>query len=122
MPMKKLLIAFLVIALPFGCMSATIKAPAESVRGIHKIVVVPMEAPPLEVAPFMASVALAGAGSYLVSVPERTIRMGGKVGIIVCGIFMLMELPAAARENAWVHIRDSGNPAESGIPATSGKV
>ena len=100
--MKKLFVAFLVLSVSFGCMSAAIKAPAESVRGIRKIVVVPMEAPPLEVAPSVASGAVAGASSYLVLAPESTIRMGGQVGVMAFGIFMLMELPAAARETAKV--------------------
>jgi hypothetical protein len=98
--MKRILVSFLILALSSGCMSAAIKAPEETVRGIRRIVVVPMEAPPLEVAPLALSGNFAGASSYLVLAPDRIIAATGKVGVMVFGIFMLMELPAASREAA----------------------
>ena len=100
--MKSILSPILILALSSGCMSAAIKAPAETVRGIRKIAVVPMEAPPLEVAPLALSGTFAGASSYLVLAPDRIIAATGKVGVMVFGIFMLMDLPAAAREAAKV--------------------
>jgi hypothetical protein len=100
--MKRILVAYLTLALSSGCMSAAIKTPAEGVRGIRKIAVVPMEAPPLEVAPFALSGTFDNASSYLVLAPDRVMLAGGKVGVMVFGIFMLMELPTAIREAAKV--------------------
>lgn len=100
--MQRILASFLILALLSGCMNASIKTSAETVRGIRKIAVVPMEGPPLEVAPSFTSGNLASTSSYLVLAPEGTIRTGAMVGVLVSGIFMLIELPAAARESAKV--------------------
>lgn len=98
--MKKFLGLTLVLALSCGCIKAAVRAPEVRVHDIRKIAVVPMEAPPLEVVPSAAGGVLAGAGPHLVMAPEGLIRTGGKAGVMVFGIFMLMELPAAAREAA----------------------
>lgn len=99
--MQRILASFLILALSSGCMSTPIKTSAETVREIRKIVVVPMEAPPLEVAPLALNGNFPGANKYLVFAPDPTmILAGGMVVAMVFGIVMLVELPAAIREAA----------------------
>ncbi len=86
-----------------GCMSAAIKTSSETLRGIRKIAVVPMEAPPLEVPRSIAAGPLARAGAHLLYLdPEGTIGFGTVVGVMVFGIFMLVEWPLAPPESAKV--------------------
>jgi len=116
--MKKYLSLFPILVVMSGCVSGQIKAPPDNINKIQRIAVVPLEPPPIEIPPFVSSASLFGTSAFLATVPEESIQATGRVGIMVFGIFMLMELPEEVKRSAKVAdsletILDSG---EAWIP------
>lgn len=112
--MNRLFPALLILSLSYGCVGSQIKPSTDTSGKLQKIVVVPMEAPPLEFYPFREGDARSiqnlvsdlqalgperknpvgmGPPSLQDLVPRKNIRIGGGRGqVIIFGIFMLMDL------------------------------
>lgn len=99
--MNKYLSLFLVLIVLSGCVSAQIKPPLDSINRIRKIKVVPMEAQPLEML-FLTDASLFTSNVFWVNAPVGSIQTGGRVLVMISGIFVLMELPEAAKQSAKV--------------------
>jgi hypothetical protein len=109
--MKKLLYltGFYVSLALLACGGLSYKAPVEKVSSMHKIVVIPMEPPPLMVDPLVSSNQLFVEGlrtsTTLTQIPDKSTQTPGRVGAIVFGILMLTQLPDAYTES--VEVADS---------------
>lgn len=102
--MGKYISLCLILAITFGCLSSKIQAPSEKITKIRRIAVVPLESPPLEIPIFSSNTSAHwfGKSAFLATVPESAIQSTGRVGVMVFGIFMLMELPAELKSSAEV--------------------
>jgi hypothetical protein len=100
MKMNKWLSLLLIFGVLTGCMSAQIKTSLDNLQKIQRIAVVPMEPPPLEIPPWLSSTSLLGTSASLVLIPESSVHAAGAVGVMLSGIFMLIELPEATKHSA----------------------
>jgi hypothetical protein len=99
--MKRHASLLLILVFLSGCVSARMKPPVDTSGKVRKIVVVPMEAPPLEVfLPSFTNNLPVAASATMTWVPDRAIHTAGKVGVMVFGIFMLLDMPETARRSA----------------------
>lgn len=99
--MKRHASLLLILVFLTGCVSAQMKPPSDTSGKVRKIVVVPMEAPPLEVfIPSFVNNLPYGVSATMTWVPDRAIHTAGKVGVMVCGILMLLDLPETSRRSA----------------------
>lgn len=94
---KGLYLVLFLLFLP-GCVAARLKAPADDLRNIRRIEVVAMEAPPLEVAPSFSGALFFGSSANVVLAPVQSLQAGGRIGVMVSGILMLVEVPEAIRK------------------------
>lgn len=101
--MKRNASLLLILFFLSGCVSAQMKPPVDTSGKARKIVVVPMEAPPLEVfLPSFTNDLPYSVSATMTWVPDHAIHTAGKVGVMICGIFMLLDLPETARRSAMI--------------------
>ena len=99
--MRRYASLLLVLVFLSGCVSAQIKPPPNTSGKARKIVLVPMEAPPLEVfIPSFANALPYNVSATMTWVPDQAIHTAGKVGVMICGIFMLLDMPESAKRSA----------------------
>jgi hypothetical protein len=98
--MTKYLSLFLILVFMSGCVGAQIKAPQDNINKIQRIAVVPLEPPPIEIPPFVSSAPWFRTSAFMATIPRESIQGAGRVGVMVFGIFMLMELPEAVKRSA----------------------
>jgi hypothetical protein len=80
--------------------SAQVRPSSDNISKIQQIAVVPMEAPPLEIPPWLATNSMLGVNPLLVTIPQTAMDVGGPVGVMVSGILILIELPKAIKDSA----------------------
>ena len=100
--MTKYLSLFLILVFMSGCVGTQIKAPPDNINKIQRIAVVPLEPPPIEIPPFVSSASWFRTSAVMATIPHESIQGAGRVGAMVFGIFMLMELPEEAKRSAKV--------------------
>jgi len=99
--MKKHVSLSLILVFLSGCVSSQIKPPVPTSDKSRKIVVVPMEYPPLEVLnPSFKNNTPWNVSATMTWVPNQAIHTAGRVGVMFCGIFMLIDMSEAARRSA----------------------
>ena len=116
--MKKQLALLVVLIIVSGCAGSQVVAPQDRLNKVKKIAVVPMEPPPIEIPPFISTDSLFASSAIVATVPVESIQETGRIGVIVFGIFMLVQLPEEHKRSAEVAesieaILDSG---EAWIP------
>lgn len=100
--MKKTLVISILFVLELIIASCggmkNIKIAPEKVSAIKKIVIIPMESPPLKLDPYISKNPpfagyLAGISSSLVSIPDATTHLVGAYGVLFSSILILATLP-----------------------------
>ena len=88
-----------VIILLNACVAGGVKAPADKVNAMRHIAVVPMESPPLVFALGVSSAQFYSQSVAFSTYSDPAYQTGGQVGMLIFGIFMLAELPEAAKHS-----------------------
>ena len=98
--MRKYFSLFLIFGVMFGCVGGEIKPSPDNINKIEKIAVVPLESPPLEIPPFGSGASFFRTSAVMATVPQESIQRAGRVGVLISGVFMLMELPSELKSSA----------------------
>lgn len=86
-----------------GCLGLQKQAPRDRIAAIHKIAIIPIEPPPLNLDwLYIGSHDLTGLGMTqdLVMIPDRKIQIDGKSVALISGILMVVILPEEAKRAA----------------------
>lgn len=101
--MIKYISALLMLILLCACTAPQIKVPSDALRGTRKILVVPIEPPPLHLPPGGSSTAeIFRTAQGLSWIPDQSTQTIGNTGAMLFGILMLAKLPEAAQRSAKV--------------------